>query len=279
MLVRNGDMTSGQLVSFLLYLQSLSDAFSTIGWVFSSLTQAVGAADKVFELMHRKPRITPPSRNDAQTRLGRGHVGILGIEATKTRQQRTFGLRPEAVRGEIVLDNVEMYYPARPNRRILNGMSLKIEPGSIVALVGQSGGGKSSVMSLIQHLYEPSSGRVLFDGVEINELCPEWLSRHISIVSQEPTLFARSIKKNIMYGLEGTDAEPTEDEIIEAAKLANADSFIMNMPQKYVDSLFSSSEWLRFTCLKSSNLFVAMGRYDTEVGERGVQLSGGQKQR
>jgi ATP-binding cassette, subfamily B (MDR/TAP), member 9 len=225
-------MTSGQLVSFLLYLQSLSDAFSTIGWVVSSLSQAVGAADKVFELMHRKPRIAPPSRNDVQERQSRGHVGILGIEATKTRQQRTFGLRPEPVRGEIVLDNVEMYYPARSNRRILNGMCLKIEPGSIVALVGQSGGGKSSVMSLIQHLYDPSSGRVLFDGIEINELCPEWLSRHISIVSQEPTLFARSIKKNIMYGLEGTDDEPSEEEIIEAAKLANADSFIQNMPQK-----------------------------------------------
>jgi ATP-binding cassette, subfamily B (MDR/TAP), member 9 len=213
-------------------LQSLSDAFSTIGWVFSSLTQAVGAADKVFELMHRKPRITHPSRTDPTTQRNCRHVGILGIEATKTRQQRSFGLRPEAARGHIVLENVEMYYPARPNRRILNGLSLKIEPGSIVALVGQSGGGKSSVMSLIQHLYEQSSGRVLFDDVEISEFSPSWLSRNISIVSQEPTLFARSIKKNIMYGLEGTDAEPSDDEIVAAAKLANADSFIQSMPQK-----------------------------------------------
>jgi ATP-binding cassette, subfamily B (MDR/TAP), member 9 len=231
MLVRNGDMTSGQLVSFLLYLQSLSDAFATIGWVFSSLTQAVGAADKVFELMHRKPRITPPSTTDGPERPS-GHSGILGIEATKTRVQRTYGRRPGTARGEIILDNVEMFYPARPKRRILNGLSLKIEPGSIVALVGQSGGGKSSVMSLIQHLYEHSSGKVLFDGIEISELCPEWLSRNISIVSQEPTLFARSIKKNIMYGLEGTDAEPSDEEIVAAAKLANADSFIQSMPQK-----------------------------------------------
>ena len=232
MLVRNGDMTSGQLVSFLLYLQSLSDAFSTIGWVFSSLTQAVGAADKVFELMHREPRITRPTQNTPLVQNTR--VGILGIEATKTRQQRLFGIRPETARGEIVLDNVKMYYPARPNRCVLNGLSLKIEPGSIVALVGQSGGGKSSVMSLIQHLYEPSSGRILFDGIDIHELSPEWLSRNICIVSQEPTLFARSIKKNIMYGLEGTDAEPSDDDIMAAARLANADSFIQNMPQKYV---------------------------------------------
>ena len=233
MLVRNGDMTSGQLVSFLLYLQSLSDAFSTIGWVFSSLTQAVGAADKVFELMHRRPRITPPSASsDGGPEQARAHTGILGIEATLTRQQRNSGLRPESARGEIILEKVEMYYPARPKRCVLNGMSLKIPEGSIVALVGQSGGGKSSVMSLLQHLYEQSSGKVLFDGVEVHELCPEWLSRNISTVSQEPTLFARSIKKNIMYGLEGTDAEPTEEEIIEAAKLANADDFIQQMPQK-----------------------------------------------
>ena len=233
MLVRNGDMTSGQLVSFLLYLQSLSDAFSTIGWVFSSLTQAVGAADKVFELMHRRPRITPPSTSSTSgPERQRSYTGILGIEATLTRQQRTRGLRPESARGEIVLENVELYYPARPNRRVLNGMSLMIPEGSIVALVGQSGGGKSSVMSLVQHLYEQSSGKVLFDGNEVHELCPEWLSRNISTVSQEPTLFARSIKKNIMYGLEGTDAEPTEEEIIEAAKVANADEFIQEMPQK-----------------------------------------------
>jgi ATP-binding cassette, subfamily B (MDR/TAP), member 9 len=232
MLVRNGDMTSGQLVSFLLYLQSLSDAFSTIGWVFSSLTQAVGAADKVFELMHRVPRITRPSTTSPPSQRQSGHIGILGIEAIKTREQRLYGVRPNVARGEIVLENVKMYYPARPKRCVLNGLSFKIDAGSIVALVGQSGGGKSSVMSLIQHLYEPSSGRILFDGVEIHELSPEWLSRHICIVSQEPTLFARSIKKNIMYGLEGTDAEPTDEEIIAAAQLANADSFIQNMPQK-----------------------------------------------
>ena len=231
MLVRNGDLTSGELVSFLLYLQSLSDAFSTIGWVFSSLTQAVGAADKVFELMHRTPRITPPSATDRPEQPS-AHRGILGIEATLTREQRTYGRRPESARGEIELENVEMYYPARPKRRILNGLSLKIEPGSIVALVGQSGGGKSSVMALIQHLYEQSSGRVMFDGINVHELCPEWMTRKISTVSQEPTLFARSIKKNIMYGLEGTDEEPTEEEIVEAARLANADDFIQRMPQK-----------------------------------------------
>ena len=92
--------------------------------------------------------------------------------------------------------------------------------------------GKSSVISLIQHQYEQSSGRVLFDGIDVHELSPAWLSRHVSIVSQEPTLFARSIKKNIMYGLEGTDSEPSQEQIEEAARLANADSFIQKMPLK-----------------------------------------------
>jgi ATP-binding cassette subfamily B (MDR/TAP) protein 9 len=129
LLVRNGDMTSGQLVSFLLYLQSLSDAFAQIGWVFSSLTQAVGAADKVFELMNRKPRIKPPSPQEVQEPPP--YEGILGIEALKTRRQRTIGLHPESARGEIVLENVNLSYPARPQRQILNGLSLKIEPGTL----------------------------------------------------------------------------------------------------------------------------------------------------
>jgi ATP-binding cassette subfamily B (MDR/TAP) protein 9 len=232
MLVRNGDMTSGQLVSFLLYLQSLSDAFASVGWVFSSLAQAIGAADKVFELMNRKPRLKTPSRTEESTQHQPSHTGILSVAAKETRQQRFAGLRPRQAKGEIELDNVVMYYPARPKRRVLNGVSLKIEPGSVVALVGHSGSGKSSIVSLIQHLYEPSSGRVLFDGHEVHELSPEWLSRKVAIVSQEPTLFARSIERNIIYGLEGTDMEPTRAEIEEAAKLANAHDFIMSTPQK-----------------------------------------------
>ena len=141
------------------------------------------------------------------------YTGVMGTEATKTRRQRLLGLRPENPSGEIELEDVELYYPARPNRQILNGLSLKIEAGSIVALVGKSGGGKSSIMSLIQHLYEQSRGKVLIDGHEVHQLSPEWLSRNVSIVSQEPTLFGRSIKRNIMYGLEGTDMEPSQEDI------------------------------------------------------------------
>ena len=136
--------------------------------VFSSLTQAVGAADKVFELMHRKPKYRTPSQGHGNEQAtGTQSDGIMGITATKTSTFRKCGLNPETCQVEIEFENVTLYYPARPQRRVLNGLTLKVPPGSVCALVGSSGGGKSSVMSLIQHLYEPSSGRVLLDGNEV----------------------------------------------------------------------------------------------------------------
>jgi len=165
--------------------------------------------------------------------------------------QRNSGLSPAECLGGIELDNVTLFYPARPNTKVLNNLSLSIKPGSVVALVGPSGSGKSSVMSIVQHLYEPSQGRVLIDGNDVHELSPQWLSRHVSVVSQEPTLFARSIKRNIIYGLEGTATEPSMEEVQQACRLANAHDFITKLPFGY----------------------------DTECGERGVTLSGGQKQR
>ncbi|KAI2496196.1 hypothetical protein MHU86_18291 [Fragilaria crotonensis] len=231
LLVRNGDMTSGQLVSFLLYLQSLSDAFGSMGYIFSSLTQAVGAADKVFELMHRKPKLTPPTAVDGPD-ITTPHRSSL-IAVSRTYLQKMTGLRPTECRGAIELDGVCLCYPARPQRQVLNNMNLKVPSGAVVALVGPSGSGKSSVMSLVQHLYEPTQGRVMIDGICVHELSPHWLSRHVSVVSQEPTLFARSVKKNIMYGLEGTPEEPTFEEIQEAARLANAHDFIEKLPFGY----------------------------------------------
>ena len=319
LLVRNGDMTSGQLVSFLLYLQSLSDAFGSIGYIFSSLTQAVGAADKVFELMNRNPRLTPPEQN-ASASSRPASRGIMGIEATRTAGYRYSGISPEGCRGEVTLRGVELFYPARPQRCVLQNMDLTAKPGQVVALVGPSGrcveitssstllccnphawlmpnihfhfSGKSSVMSLIQHLYEPSAGDVLVDGhkvrlsntcyailashsnpillvaIKVHNLSPQWLSRNVSVVSQEPTLFARSIRRNIMYGLEGTEFEPSDEEIKEAARLANAASFIevSNMTNDLctcvVLLVFSHDEFFDI----SQNLPLG---YETDVGERG----------
>jgi len=236
-------ITNGELVSFILYLNSLSDNINSMAYIFGSLTQAIGAADKVFELMHRKPRLRFPSdRDGAEPATNSDTVPCL-----KTKS----GIVPTDCLGEIELSGVDLFYPARPKRKVLDQISLSIQPGTVVALVGQSGGGKSSVISLLQHLYEPSAGSVCIDGTEVHEICPLWLYRNVSVVSQEPTLFARSIKDNIIFGMEGGADEPTMDQVVEAAQLANASSFIEALPQGY----------------------------DTEVGERGVQLSGGQKQR
>lgn len=202
-------ISSGQLVTFLLYLTSLSDAFNSIGSIFASLTQAVGAADKVFELIHRKPRIERPSliengqdyREPPPVAVVAGNLSAYGIQPRNISQHRNQGLHPDSnCNGQITLSGVDMYYPARPQRKILDDLTLEAPPGKVVALVGASGGGKSSIVSLVQHLYEPRKGEVMIDDRKVQDFSYEWLSRNISIVSQEPTLFARSIHRNIIYG-------------------------------------------------------------------------------
>ncbi|XP_058741386.1 ABC transporter B family member 15-like [Vicia villosa] len=153
----------------------------------------------------------------------------------------------ENVSGEVEFDNVEFAYPTRPETVILKKFSLKIPAGKTVALVGESGSGKSTVVSLLQRFYDPIGGEIRLDGVAIHKLKIKWLRSMMGLVSQEPALFATSIKENIMFGKE----DATEEEIVEAAKICNAHDFISLLPNGY----------------------------NTQVGERGVQLSGGQKQR
>jgi ABC-type bacteriocin/lantibiotic exporter with double-glycine peptidase domain len=115
--------------------------------------------------MNRKPKLRRPTTPTSSPVVARSR--ILNVDVRQTATTRAAGLEPNVCRGEIVLKDVEMHYPARPQRRILNGMSLEVGPGMICALVGQSGGGKSSVISLVQHLYEQSSGRITIDGHEV----------------------------------------------------------------------------------------------------------------
>lgn len=227
-LVLHNAMSAGSLVSFMLYQQSLSAAFQSLGDVFSALSAAVGAADKVIELINRKPEFVE-----------------TGVE------------KPDRdLTGDIEFRNISFSYPARPNSMILENFSLKIRPGEIIALVGPSGGGKSSIVKLLERQYLPNSGSILIDGRDIGQYDKKWLKRRMALVGQEPVLFARSIKRNIIYGMEVEDGlleneVPNQDQIEEASKLANAHEFISLLPEQY----------------------------DTECGERGVQLSGGQKQR
>ena len=235
LLVQSGSMTGGQLVSFILYLSALSQAFNNLGGVYANLVKGVGAADKVFELMNRTPNVTTPSFFD-QDRFDAAvadNKKLYAEGATKNIKQRVAGMYPEHCDGSIVFRSVLFRYPARPQCVVLDNLNITIPAGAVVALVGSSGSGKSSIVKLIHRLYEPSSGEVWIGGYDTKQLSLDFLSRTVSIVPQEPTLFARSVKRNIMYGLEGTSSEPSQEEIEHAARLANAASFIEALPNGY----------------------------------------------
>ncbi|CAN8274708.1 unnamed protein product [Cochlearia groenlandica] len=152
------------------------------------------------------------------------------------------------VHGDIEFQHVSFRYPMRPDVQVFRDLCLTIPSGKTVALVGESGSGKSTVISMIERFYNPDSGKILIDQVEIQTFRLSWLRQQMGLVSQEPVLFNETIRSNIAYGKTGG---ATEEEIIAAAQAANAHTFISSLPQGY----------------------------DTSVGERGVQLSGGQKQR
>ncbi|KAG1679148.1 hypothetical protein FOA52_000503 [Chlamydomonas sp. UWO 241] len=180
--------------------------------------KAAGA--RLFKVMERTPSIDPDAK----------------------------GMIPEGgCIGELEFKEVDFRYPARPDMQVFFSFSLTIPAGKTVALVGQSGSGKSTAAQLIERFYDPSAGCVLLDGINLRTLDMHWLRAQMGLVSQEPTLFATTIYENIAMGKPGA----TEDEIIEAAKSANAHNFITRLPLQY----------------------------HTHVGERGLSLSGGQKQR
>lgn len=177
------------------------------------MAEAKGAAAKLIETVVRVPKI------DSSSNKGQ----IL-----------------DDFQGRIEFRSVEFTYPSRPESKIFNGFNLVVEEGQCVALVGSSGSGKSTVVSLVERFYDPDGGNVFLDNVEIRDLNLKWLRSQIGLVSQEPVLFATTIYENIKYGKE----KATREEIIQAAKMANAHDFIMSFPDGY----------------------------DTTVGEMGVQV-------
>lgn len=218
-----GEVDSQVLMTFVFYLQTLNDSFSTMGDMYTNVMQAFGSASRVHELIAREPE-------DARLRIHQG-------------QQMEYDGEKELP--DLVFEDVTFQYPARPDVWILQGLSLRLKAGQVSALVGPSGGGKSTVMALLQNWYAPSSGRVLLGNTEISDLDYRWHKKIMSIVAQEPCLFGRTIRDNILYGTDG------QGDVEAAARLAAAHDFISSLPDGY----------------------------ETDVGEKGVQLSGGQKQR
>ncbi|RLN91900.1 hypothetical protein BBJ28_00018634, partial [Nothophytophthora sp. Chile5] len=172
---------------------------------------------------------------------------ILDTSSAIDASEEDEGAVPGSCAGRIEAVNVNFTYPSRPDVQILNNYNVTIESGQTVAFVGASGGGKSTLISLLERFYDPTEGSILLDGRDIKTLNVKWLRSQIGLVSQEPVLFATTISENIAASVEGI----TREQVVDAAKRANAHNFIMSLPENY----------------------------DTLVGEKGVSLSGGQKQR
>ncbi|XP_037366487.1 ATP-dependent translocase ABCB1 isoform X2 [Talpa occidentalis] len=219
-LVITNEYSIGQVLT--VFFSVLIGAFS-VGQATPSIeafANARGAAYEIFNIIDNKPSIDSYSKN--------GH-------------------KPDTIKGNLEFKDVHFSYPSRKEIKILKGLNLKVHSGQTVALVGNSGCGKSTTVQLIQRLYDPLEGTVSIDGQDIRTINVRYLREIIGVVSQEPVLFATTIAENIRYGRE----DVTMDEIEKAVKEANAYDFIMKLPNKF----------------------------DTLVGERGAQLSGGQKQR
>lgn len=198
-LVGAGQMTIGELTSFVLYTFTLAVAIGMLTSLWADMSKALGASERVFELLARKPEVT-------------------GGELTF-----------EDVSGHVRLEGVTFTYPSRPEAPVLSGLDLELRPGEVVALVGPSGAGKSTVAALLTRFYDLDAGRIYLDERHYEDLDVDWLRRQVGVVAQEPILFATSIAKNIAYGKEGA----TQDEIESAAQAANVHEFVSELPEGY----------------------------------------------
>ena len=218
--VVRGEMTGGQLGQFLLYAGYVAIAAASLSEMWGEVQRAAGAMERLLELENAQPTIQAPAQPVAL---------------------------PVPGRGELSFEQVTFRYPSRPEAKALDAFDLQVRKGETVAFVGPSGAGKSTTFQLLLRFYDPESGRVLVDGVDVSKADPLAVRSRIGLVPQDTVLFAASARENIRYGRPGA----SDAEVEAAARAAAADDFLRKLPEGY----------------------------DTFLGERGTRLSGGQRQR
>ena len=215
-----GDITPGRLSQFVLYAVFAAGGLGELSQVWGEISQASGAAERLFEILDVEPEIKAPP-------------APLAL--------------PTPARGAVSFNDVRFAYPTRPDTFVLDGLSFDVKPGERLALVGPSGAGKSTIFHLLLRFYDPASGRVSLDGVELRQADPQELRRRIALVPQDTVVFASSVADNIRFG----HPNASDEDVQRAAEAAHAAEFIARLPQGY----------------------------GTILGERGITLSGGQRQR
>lgn len=218
--VMTGSMTGGQMLDFIMRAVFVAGAFGALSEVYSELQRAAGAAGRLAELLAAEAKIKAPEKPTAL---------------------------PTKVEGDIHFDNVTFYYPTKPDTAALDHFNLHVKAGETVALVGPSGAGKSTVLQLLLRFYDPQTGLVKMDGVDIAQTDPKAFREHIAFVPQETIIFADTIAENVRYGRQ----DASDDEVRQAVEAAAAREFVER----------------------------ASEGYNTFLGERGTRLSGGQRQR
>ena len=218
--VMDGDITKGELGQFLLLTLFLASAGMSLTEQWGEVQRAAGAMERLVELIEAEPAIKAPANP----------VPL-----------------PVPGQGRIAFDEVNFNYPSRPDERALNQFSVDIKPGETVAFVGPSGAGKSTTFQLLLRFYDPASGVIRVDGVDITQADPEQVRQRIGVVPQETVIFGTTARENIRYGR----PDATDAEVEDAGKVAEIDEFLRGLPDGY----------------------------DTFLGERGMRLSGGQRQR
>jgi ATP-binding cassette, subfamily B, bacterial len=218
--VMSGNLTGGTLSQFVLYAVFAASSLGQLSEVWGEVQSAAGAAERISELLDEKPAII--SRDDA--------TGFKG-----------------PVTGEIKFKSVDFHYPTRADRNVLNAVSFNAMPGTVTAIVGPSGAGKTTLFGLLQRFHDVQSGTITVDGIDVRSLDVEALRSVIASVPQDPVIFSGSVADNIRFG----KPDATDDAVLAAAKAARVDEFVNYLPKGL----------------------------DTELGERGVTLSGGQRQR